>query len=304
MILNLVNPESTDIRYEVSKFPDGQQSLKIKTSDVQSFGFKPITIYSRMNSFLDLELIICATKALRYVDGVKNIQLYIPYFLGGRSDRKFSAGGVNYIKDVIAPIINSLNFDKVTVMDCHSDVIEACINNLNKVDNVEVVSKALKTWGLLDENNLPKENLLLISPDAGALKKIYHVAELIGYKNDIVIAAKHRDLSTGKITHTSVPMEPNYVDKDMVIIDDVCDGGRTFIEIAKVIKNYVSPKDEFHNRKLYLITTHGIYSSGFKELNNWFDGIFSTNSVVDMNNPMFVARNQGDLDKLSQLNVF
>ena len=39
--------------------------------------------------------------------------------------------------------------------------------------------------------------LRLLSPDAGALKKIFDVAEGIGYENEIIIAAKHRDPKTG-----------------------------------------------------------------------------------------------------------
>jgi hypothetical protein len=27
--------------------------------------------------------------------------IYVPYFLGARSDRKFTEGGINYLKDVI-----------------------------------------------------------------------------------------------------------------------------------------------------------------------------------------------------------
>ena len=62
----------------------------------------------------------------------------------------------------------------------------------------------------------------LISPDAGALKKVYDVAESIGYKQDIVIASKHRDIGTGKITHTEVPLKTEDLDKDFFILDDIC----------------------------------------------------------------------------------
>ena len=123
-ILNLTNNETSDIKFEVSKFPDGQQQVKIITK----FNFHPldnqlpIQIKSRLNNFKDLELIICATKSLRAL-GVKKIHLYTPYFLGSRSDRKFEEGSNNYLKDVICPIINSLQFESVTVIDPHSDVL-------------------------------------------------------------------------------------------------------------------------------------------------------------------------------------
>ena len=145
-ILNLTNNETSDIKFEVSKFPDGQQQVKIDFSNhITHINVKdnyynnyyaipfPVIIKARLNNFKDLELIICATKSLKEL-GVKEIHLYTPYFLGSRSDRKFEEGSNNYLKDVICPIINSLNFESVTILDPHSDVLEACLNNFKKVN--------------------------------------------------------------------------------------------------------------------------------------------------------------------------
>jgi phosphoribosylpyrophosphate synthetase len=44
--------------------------------------------------------------------------------------------------------------------------------------------------------------------------------------------------------------------ENFVVIDDICDGGTTFIELAKIL-----PK-----AKLYLFTTYGIYSKGMDVL--------------------------------------
>lgn len=124
--LNLVNQEKSDIKYKINKFPDGQQSIDLERGTVNVID--DIRIETRLNSFKDLEILICATKALRNITR-KPISLYVPYFLGSRSDRKFVDGGVNYLKEVICPIVNSLDFDKVEVLDPHSDVLEACLNN-------------------------------------------------------------------------------------------------------------------------------------------------------------------------------
>lgn len=115
--------EST-IKYKVSKFPDGQQTVDISESYITTWQKTGVQIRSRMNDFRDLELILCATQALKNI-GVTDIELYVPYFIGGRSDRLFQHGGVNYLKQVIAPIINSQGYSKVYVMDPHSDVLEA-----------------------------------------------------------------------------------------------------------------------------------------------------------------------------------
>lgn len=144
--INLVYPEKSDIQYTIQHFPDGQQNVVIQSNEhpVKTVfaHIKEVQIKSRLNNWLDLELIICATKSLRNL-GVKEIHLFTPYFLGSRSDRKFEEGSNNYLKDVICPIINSLNFDSVTVLDPHSYSLECCIKNFKSIDNSQLVKFAL-----------------------------------------------------------------------------------------------------------------------------------------------------------------
>ncbi len=306
-VIDLEYLENSEIVYKISRFPDGQQSVNLSEADLSFIEGSEVTIKSRFNGFKDLELIICANKALREA-GASKVNLFVPYFLGARSDRKFAEGGVNYLKEVVCPLINLQKFDSVTVFDPHSDVLEACLNNFKKVDNVELVRFALtELYGKdqlksgVDQFEYLKNKVCLVSPDAGALKKVFHVAESIGYANDIVISAKHRDLATGKITHTEVPLSNTNPGQDFVIIDDICDGGRTFIEIAKVIKSHVWRGDDYFTGKIYLIVSHGIFSAGFDDLGDYFDGIFCTNSVRDF--PKAVSNAKGE-KFIHQLNVF
>ena len=82
------------------------------------------------------------------------------------------------------------------------------------------------------------------------------------------------------------------------IVDDICDGGRTFIELAKEIKKQT-------NTPIYLIVTHGIFSAGFDKLSDELDGIFCTNSVKDIDfETVKVQSRQGSSDFVKQLNVF
>ena len=280
--------------FKVSKFPDGQQTIDLsQKSDL----LEDVTIKSRLNTFRDLELIICATAALKNLN-TPNIHLYVPYFIGARSDRKFVDGGVNYLKDVISPIINLQGYKSVTILDPHSDVLEATINNFRKVDNINLVK-----WSLtdIDNTNSARENLFLVSPDAGALKKVYNVAEKFQIDN-IIVANKHRDIRTGKITHTEVPnLDENPGKRKYVIVDDICDGGRTFIEIAKVILEK-RPKS-IYGTEIYLVVTHGIFSAGFLELSKYFDRIYSTNSYSDVNVEE-ISDYTVNKDFLKQLNIF
>ena len=309
-ILNLTNNETSDIKFEVSKFPDGQQQVKIDLKSFHdismfqsSYKNNEVKIKARLNNFKDLELIICATKSLREL-GVKQIHLYTPYFLGSRSDRKFEEGSNNYLKDVICPIINSLELDSVTCLDPHSDVLEACLNNFKKVDNHALVKWALNTYQFDNKKKSGSyyEDFVLISPDAGANKKIFKLAEQIGYRGDIITCTKSRD-ENGQLSHVVVPLEMDlHYGEDFIIIDDICDGGATFLNIAKAIKGY--SKYWPYTPKIYLVVTHGIFSKGFKELNKYFDGIYCTNSYSDLNSPEMTLLNDNELYKVKQLNIF
>lgn len=306
-ILNLVNENQSDIKYKISRFPDGQQNLIITQLFHAGYSdHSPVTIKSRLNNFLDLELIIAATADLREL-GVKEIHLYSPYFEGARSDRKFEDGGNNYLKHVICPIINAQKFESVTVLDPHSNCLEMGLNNFKSVSNETLVRFALSDIYSPAQEGIPTKwflkDALFVSPDAGATHKIYKLIEQIGYKGDIITCTKERD-TDGKLTKVVVPifMKLGEEPKDIIIIDDICDGGRTFINISKEI-------DEIHKliipytgkSKKYLIVTHGIFSAGFTGLKEKFDGIYCTNSYKDV----FPSSKEGlDAGFVKQLNIF
>lgn len=267
--LNLYPDQKSGIEYDVYKFPDGQQSIKI-----EDFAFQPevleVEIVSPFTSFLDLELIICANQALKEM-GVQKVSLYTPYFLGGRSDRKFEEGTSNYLKTVVCPIINSQNFHRVTVLDPHSDVIEACLNNFKGIDTIDFAEQVLKD---VLAHSKPKfsDSLVLVSPDAGALKKVFKIQKATKIQN-LVIGSKNRDVK-GQITHTSISglKNINISNATYVIFDDICDGGRTFLELAKVIKK------EKEDARIVLAVTHGLFTKGLPI--EHVDYVYTTDSIV------------------------
>lgn len=261
MLLDLTNPETSQVRYKVSVFPDGQEDITI----LEIGPVDHVKINSRFDSFKSLELIIAATAALRRI-GINTISLNIPYLLGARSDRQFVKGGTSYLVDVIAPILNAQNFHQVFVMDVHSDVAAACINNLVSNFQSELLNRAAV--------ELPP-NFTLVSPDGGALKKIFKVEDhftSLGKKVTVLPCNKHRG-PDGKLTKTVVPIYAD-VPNTFVIVDDICDGGRTFINLAEQIKRDYSAIDP----TVMLIVTHGIFSNGYLDLFRAIDKIFCTNS--------------------------
>ena len=305
-ILDLINPEQSEVKFKVSSFPDGQQDITIL-----SVGSFPIEFYSendvlppdvqiksRFTSWKDLELIVCANQALKRLK-VK-VHLYIPYLLGARSDRQFVEGGTSYLVDALTPIINLQDFASVTMMDCHSDVGMGLIKNSKNISNVKLVQWALKQ---IDNTNDAANNVAIVSPDGGALKKIYDTTLGAKLECDIILSAKHRDVKTGKLNGFDVPVKELQIEKSLVWIDDICDGGGTFIGEAQ------KANEMGHKGKKYLIVTHGIFSQGFGELSKHFDGIFCTNSYSEIDSKYKEALSHYEgkhtgVDIVKQLNVF
>ena len=281
--LNLQRSEISDIRFKKGEFPDGQQYVKIMTENLDNHS---VTIISRMNNFLDLEMIFCATAALREAKA-SEIRLQIPYFAGARSDRKFESGGYNYLKSVICPLINLQNYKDVSVLDPHSDILEACLDNFSKSRSSLIIKNILDE--LRPDGSF--SDFVLVSPDAGAMKKIFDVSRDTGISK-VIQASKHRDVVTGQITHTEIngisDLPPGRI---FLIADDICDGGRTFTEIAKEIR-IKRPVGQYADQ-IYLYVTHGIFSSGFKEISNWIDLVLTTNSFRDIEKSEFSEISEG-----------
>lgn len=264
MVLNLdrnfkpINGE--EIEFESFTFSGGEPHIKINTNfDIS----KNISVTHRINSFNDLGLLCLAVDALQRMDA-KLDTLIIPYFPSARQDRVMIKGEPLSVK-VYADIINTFHFKKVMVFDAHSEVTPAVLNNCEVITNHKFIGNIIQKIG---------NDLLLISPDGGALKKIYKVSAFLG-GIEVVECSKSRDVKTGKLTGFKV-YSNDLKGKDCLIVDDICDGGATFLGLAKELKNK-------NAGKLYLAISHGIFSKGFEEL-NCFEKIFTTNSVKEIVN--------------------
>lgn len=263
MILNLdknFKPFSSDqeIEFQSFTFSGGEPHIKIASKINATVS---VTITHRINSFNDLGLLCIAVDALKRMN-VKEINAFIPYFPAARQDRVMIPGEALSVK-VYADIINSLNLNKIQVFDPHSEVTPALLNNCEVITNYNFIQQVIKKIG---------KEVILISPDGGALKKIYKVSEYLG-GIEVIECSKSRDVKTGKLTGFKVYSE-DLEGKDCLIVDDICDGGGTFIGLAEELKSK-------NAGNLYLAVSHGIFSKGFNELNSVFERIITTNSFND-----------------------
>lgn len=258
------------ISFESFTFKGGEPHIKIDTLELLE---DEVLISARINSFNDLGLFIVTVNAIRNFDSNIKISAMVPYFPGARQDRVMVPGEPFTVK-IYADIINNLQLDTVYVFDTHSDVTAALVDNIEIISNHRFINKVVNDI-IYKNSKYTNQKINIISPDAGANKKILKVAQAVKWQNNIIKCDKTRDITTGDITNFEVYANNEALLKRInIIVDDICDGGGTFIGLAKaLIKKGADPD------RLYLAVSHGIFSQEFKKLDNYFDMVYTTDSI-------------------------
>ncbi len=243
----------------MNKFPGGEINANTSKNDYENVYIeweKEPNIYARITSSDDLMLVLLYADAIKrqgYSD-INLIMYYVPY---GRQDRVCNPGEAFSLK-VFCDIINSVGFKSVYIMDPHSDVTPALLNNVEVLDRIFL-------------RKIPITYDYIVCPDGGARKKVMADVKYVQFKQEprIVFCDKVRDLQTGKLSGFEV-----YADDcsgDCLIIDDICDGGGTFIGLANVLKARGATNID-------LFVSHGIFSQGLDKFEDLFRTIYTTTS--------------------------
>jgi ribose-phosphate pyrophosphokinase len=248
--------------------------LTIKNDD----GYRNrVKLLTRITSSSHLMRALMIKDALERL-GFTKIILVVPYLPYARQDKAMNEGESFSLK-VFAQIINSSNFYKVIFLDPHSLVSPALIDRAEPVENHKFLKRAidhilvnLRADGNSDDY---PQNCVLVSPDAGAYKKIFTAGVAVKFEGDIVACNKVRNLKTSEIVKMEISSD--VTGKICIIVDDICDGGRTFKELAEILKAHGA-------KKVILVVTHGIFSYGIEPLigddpeNPLIDEVYTTDS--------------------------
>ncbi len=267
--------QPVELKYDCFTFSGGEEHVRFLNKPDQPVNSLQVTV--RLTGSSELMKLIVAVDALRRLFGSKlPIELICPYFPYARQDR-VCVEGEALGAAVMARLLNALAFDKVTIWDAHSEVTPALINNVVNIAQEVIIERCLPLVAILKS-----KAVTLISPDAGATKKTQNVAKYFGGGIEVLQAEKVRDLSTGAITHTD--LHGDVTGKDVLIVDDICDGGRTFLELAKVLKQKGSTS-------ISLFVTHGIFSKGLDAFDGLIDNIYTTDSFTDFSKDNKLSNN-------------
>lgn len=222
-------------------FPDGtSQVWKVGIFDVQRPKNYEFNIEWDFENEAEIFHILQLHNLINSVSarGVNLIIKYLPY---GRQD-KFVSNETTFALNTFKRILSSFHFNKIEVLDAHNpkSLPESWINLIPNERIKEVTNESKST--------------IICFPDYGASQRGYSTSNLPLFTLD-----KKRDQTTGEIIGLKCDLPLDLTGHKVLILDDICDGGRTFIEAKKVL-------DCMGADEVNLYTTHGIYSKGVEVL--------------------------------------
>lgn len=244
-----------DLAFSTLRFPDGQPHFRLETYDRE---FESVTIERRITSPLDLFEIGLIVDVLRQ-QGYNQINLDVPYLMGARMDRAISSFEPHTLQ-VVARQINALGLSQVRILDAHSEVALRLIRN----------SQNVLPWHVFQQVDATLGFPTVVCPDKGATERVKQL-----YSGYIVYCTKTRNQSDGKLSFFGIENGWEYIkNQNCLIVDDICDGGATFLGLAEVLRKAGA-------KSIYLYVTHGIFSKGALDP-ALIEHTYTTNSFRDV----------------------
>lgn len=256
---------------KIERFPDGTPKINIDPAMIEEREYDHsnwITIDWLYESDEELFYLFLIKKHLEKSFVNVHYGLNLPYIPNARMDRVKNQDEVFTLK-YFCDFINSLNFDVVWVLDPHSYVSEALVNDVEVGRPDGYILTAIKSM-CANYPEITKEDWMLFYPDEGAMKRY---STNLPYK--YAFGIKKRDWSTGKIEGLDVAGCTDEIkDKVILIVDDICSRGGTFYHSAKKLK-------ELGAKAVYLYITHceNTILEGELLTSGLIEKVYTTNSI-------------------------
>lgn len=230
-------------KVELNKFTNNE--CKVWVKDKVSEEVIILQSFSNPVDYHIIEFCLLADALKR--QGAEKITAIIPWLGYSKQDKVFRPGEPLSVK-VIAKIIQTTPIKKIITFDLHNPAIMGFF---------ETPLKNINASGLfLDYFNtkLKKNDYIMISPDAGAVKASTQFANNLNIP--IAYLNKKRDLKTGKVIIEGI--DRSIKDKDIIILDDMIVTGSTLISASKYLKNIGA-------KSITVTATHHLFLNGVQQ---------------------------------------
>jgi ribose-phosphate pyrophosphokinase len=173
----------------------------------------------------------------------RRITAVIPYYGYARQDRKTSSRSPISAK-LVANLITASGADRVLTLDLHAPQIQGFFDI--PVDNLYASPVMVKDI----KDNLPKGDLVMVSPDVGGVLRTRDVARRVDA--DLAIIDKRRERAGVSEVMNIIG---DVAGRHCILIDDIVDSAGTLCNAAQALI-------EAGAKTVYAYTTHGVLSGG------------------------------------------
>jgi len=206
-------------KVNIQRFSDGEIYVEFQESIRGQFVFLIQSTYSPTDNLMELLLMIDAAKRA----SAYKVIAVIPYYGFARQDRK-DRPRVAIGAKLVANMLTAAGADRVITMDLHAPQIQGYFDI--PVDHLEASAIFIP---YIEKLNLA--NLTFAAPDVGSANRIREIASY--FECEMVICDKHRKRAN---EIASMVVIGDVTDKDVVLIDDLCDTGGTLVKSAALMK--------------------------------------------------------------------
>lgn len=246
-------------KYRLGRFADGEISLHLDEPVALKVAFVLGGFFPPAENLIELLTLINTL----HINGVAKIVVILPYLGYGKSDRLDHAN-IPVNARLFVECLETAGADQFITLNLHSHLLSRYFRRpQTELSAMSLFAEQLKQAGLTD--------LTIVSPDQGGIERAGEYAKAIG-QNDIVVIEKHR--SADDQTKV-VKVNGNVEGKNLVLVDDMIQTGRTLITAAKALK-------DLGCHDIYLAATHFVYSAGALDrflADDNIKQIYTTNSI-------------------------
>lgn len=231
-------------------FPGGELQVQLP----EFIKSERVVIKWKPKNAADVMLLLLTVDALRRAN-ISDIDLEVLYLPYARQDR-VCAPGEAFSLSVICKILDSLNVSTIRLWDVHNAELTLYLFKDTYIYHTKAVD-IFSRFKIFDDFDM--SNLALCTPDQGAVQRVMDIVNTFELAMPVHIK-KNRCPESGKILGMKYNVYNRNIDTyNVMIVDDICDGGATFIKAAKLLKDNGA-------ENLYLYVTHGIFSKGLDHL--------------------------------------
>lgn len=236
----------------------------------------------------EIFMLICIVKHLRSkMHNNVSFNLTMPYVVNSRLDRTHSDNEVFTLK-YFAEIINDLKFNKVVIVDPHSIVSEALIDNVCVLRPSNIISNVIDKMLCLNEF---EREVVIYFPDDGAYKRYKDMPCFKDLK--CIYGKKERDWNTGKILGIEIydkngsKLTNEIENCDVLMVDDIISYGGTLAYSADKLKEMGAAHISAYATHVENSVLDEEKGTLLKRYNDKIiDTVYTTNSIYHGNHPM------------------